>query len=249
MEESNDVEAHLEDEITLLKAMYPDELQFNGKTQELTYTTSSQATLRLRASSSPSTPRAFPDIVFATGPLPQKPDLRDKYRHMIKEAHLEPDEPILDSLVNIFNELIESSSTSEVPNPAQLDSRELHNSTFSQQEPSSMTIIIWLHHLLATSKRKQALSPPSGIHGAVSGLTKPGYPGIMIFSGPSAEVDEHVQALKALNWQAFQVRYEDDQLWNFKHGSQMKEVETMGEVVEAIGEERKAVFMEAMRMK
>ncbi|KAL2429948.1 hypothetical protein ABEF95_013413 [Exophiala dermatitidis] len=87
------------------------------------------------------------------------------------------------------------------------------------------TVIIWLHHLLALSKRKLAVTPSTTAHthtttgtlsssssvSGISGLTKPGYPGIMIFSGPRDLVDAHVAQLRALNWQAFQVRYDSDE--------------------------------------
>jgi len=106
-------------------------------------------------------------------------------------------------------------------------------------------VIIWLHHLLNTNKRKQALSPPAG----VSGVTKPGYPGVLIYAGPYDLVHEHVNELKGLNWQAFQVRLEDDEAWIFAHGSGVREMEAMKDVVAAIGDQRKDLFMEAMRMK
>lgn len=84
------------------------------------------------------------------------------------------------------------------------------------------TVVVWLHHLLATSKRKLALHPavttsgpspssatnPDTPSSSISGITKPGYPGILVFAGPSELVDAHVRSLKALNWQAFQVRYD-----------------------------------------
>ena len=107
-------------------------------------------------------------------------------------------------------------------------------------------LIVWLHHLLNTNKRKQALSPSLP---GVSGITKPGYPGVLIYSGSSEAVHEHVDALKQLNWQAFQVRYESDEAWTFTHGEGIKEVEAMKDVVAEVGSSNKDHFMEAMRMK
>ena len=80
----------------------------------------------------------------------------------------------------------------------------------------------------------------------------------MIFSGPSSAVNEHVDTLKAENWQAFQVRYEEYELWTFAHGKGVKEVETMAEVVKGVqpsegkksevgrGERQKKQFLEAV---
>ena len=85
----------------------------------------------------------------------------------------------------------------------------------------------------------------------VSGITKPGYPGVLVYSGPYTAVTEHVNDLKAKNWQAFQVRYEGDEIWSFGHGHGIVEVETLGEVVADIeGEtEQKEAFMSAMKIK
>ncbi|KAF1913511.1 hypothetical protein BDU57DRAFT_579876 [Ampelomyces quisqualis] len=95
------------------------------------------------------------------------------------------------------------------------------------------------------TKRKLALSPTT-----LSGITKPGYPGIMIFSGPSLAVTNHVNTLKAENWQAFQVRYEEDKLWEFAHGKGVKEVETMAEVVKGLElESAKEEFLKAVGIK
>ncbi|KAI9655173.1 MAG: hypothetical protein M1821_005656 [Bathelium mastoideum] len=249
MEEISGNETSLEDEITLLKAMYPEELHYNTSNQELVYTSPTQAILKVRIPISYPISQNIPDIIFVTGPGPQKLDLRNRYRQALEEAHLVPGEPALDAMITTFSELVESVASSETQELAHVDRQASRSGNVDLDGTKFSTVIIWLHHLLATSKRKHALSPPSSKQGPVSGLTKPGYPGIMIFSGRATEVNEHVQALKGLNWQAFQVRYEDDQLWLFKHGDGMKELETMGEVVEEIGEERKEVFMEAMRMK
>jgi hypothetical protein len=105
---------------------------------------------------------------------------------------------------------------------------------------------VWLHHLLNTNKRKQALSPPSP---EVSGATKPGYPGVLLYSGPAEAVSEHVNELRQLNWQAYSVRLKSDEAWTFKHGTGVQEFETMKEVVADIEEDKKQLFMEAMRMK
>lgn len=80
-------------------------------------------------------------------------------------------------------------------------------------------------------------------------MTKPGYPGVLVYSGLANAVHEHVDALKHLNWQAFQVRYESEEEWTFAHGAGVKEVEAMKDAVAEIGLERKERFMDAMRMK
>jgi hypothetical protein len=119
---------------------------------------------------------------------------------------------------------------------------------------TSKTVIVWLHHLLNTNKRKLALSPPPSAT-PVSGCTKPGYPGILIYSGPASAVLEHINTLKAQNWQAFQVRYEEEELWTFSHGHGVKEMESMSDIVKSVGIEdhvgkkQKEEFLKAVGIK
>lgn len=91
--------------------------------------------------------------------------------------------------------------------------------------------------------------------------SRPGYPGVMIFSGPTSAVIGHVTTLKAENWQAFQIRYEEEELWDFAHGTGVKEVETMADVVKSIeladgmsteggkGAKQKSEFLKAVGIK
>jgi hypothetical protein len=85
------------------------------------------------------------------------------------------------------------------------------SSTTSIQDDAKQTTIVWLHHLLNTNKRKLALSPTDH---AVSGISKPGYSGVLIFSGPASGVKGHVNVLKQQNWTAFQIMYEDESEWD-----------------------------------
>ncbi|KAK4892353.1 hypothetical protein LTR27_009187 [Elasticomyces elasticus] len=147
-------------------------------------------------------------------------------------------EEVLDSILAAFDELV-----TEQVNHATADNND--GTSVSHTAETKVTIIVWLHHLLNTNKRKLCLSPPPG----VSGVTKPGYPGVLLYSGLAAAVHEHVNELKQQNWAAFQVRLEDDEEWTFTHGKGVIEVEAMKEIVAEVGEARKGFFMEAMRMK
>ncbi|GAA5823390.1 hypothetical protein JCM3770_006849 [Rhodotorula araucariae] len=70
------------------------------------------------------------------------------------------------------------------------------------------TTLLWSHHLLATSKRKDivAWSTELGLYG----ISKPGYPGVIIVEGLASNVDEFVHRIKQLQWKALQVRCELD---------------------------------------
>jgi hypothetical protein len=105
-------------------------------------------------------------------------------------------------------------------------------------------VLIWFHHMLSTTKRKAILALES-----VRGLSKPGYPGILVLQGPKGALDNAVTTLKAMKWQAMQVRGEiacKDKL--LKDG--IHEVEKVAEVVEKMEElELGDWCLSALRMK
>jgi hypothetical protein len=226
-------------ELELVAAMYPEQVHYEARSRDFKYTEQS-ALLHLRL---PETyPECgLPDVIEAHDAF--KNDIRDRVKAAIHALGLTEGEEALDAIMAAFQSIIEESHTIE---------SHLHTDTSSSNAVShkaksmpNKTVIIWLHHLLALSKRKLALSPSP----SVSGITKPGYPGVMIFSGPATAVTEHVNILKAENWQAFQVRYEGEERWEFVHGETVKELETMSEVVAAIGARRKEEFLEAVGIK
>ncbi|KAF2809218.1 uncharacterized protein BDZ99DRAFT_464000 [Mytilinidion resinicola] len=224
-------------ELELLYAMYPDQITFTEKSRELKFAQETAALILRLPESYPSS--GFPEVVSASDTF--KTDLRNRMKAGIANLELAEGEESLDAIIAQFLVLLDQ-------NKATHD--QLHTDTYRERIPGSKTVVIWLHHLLATSKRKMALNP--AIPG-VSGITKPGYPGVMIFSGPVAAVNDHVNTLKQENWQAFQVRYEEEgQLWEFEHLRGIKEVETMGEVVRSIevdGAGRKDEFLQAVGIK
>ncbi|KAE9968802.1 hypothetical protein BLS_003869 [Venturia inaequalis] len=221
-----------DDELALLESMYPDVVTFDKKASQLDFIhIKSQLSLRIP----PDYPVAsLPEVLSATGL--QKQDLRNFVQQIIKEQH--PGEPCLDAILESFLGLVDSMKV-ETTNPSTNADEEV--------QTTKKTVIIYLHHLLALSKRKLALNPSSNAT-AISGITKPGYPGVLVFSGSAYAVDAHVRELKDQNWQAFQVRIEDDEIWSFKHGDGIVEVETMAEVVAEVGEARKKDFLTAMKI-
>jgi hypothetical protein len=233
--------SRLETELELLDAMYPEQASYTPKARELKYKQDG-ALLQLRIPESyPES--GLPDVIAASDA--SKTDLRASTKAAIKELGLADGEEALDAVIAAFQQVLETSNTTR-PQPSPTSDH--HN-----EDNASKTVIIWLHHLLALTKRKLALSPT-----ALSGITKPGYPGVMIFSGPASAVTEHVNTLKAENWQAFQVRYEEDSLWSFSHGKSIQEVETMAEVVKALslegiapekGAAQKSEFLKAVGIK
>ncbi|CAN9286990.1 unnamed protein product [Alternaria alternata] len=211
----------LETELELLEAMYPDQTHYDPKSRELKFSHDNHASLLLRLPES-YPELGLPDIISATDAA--KNDLRTRVKVAVKDVGLAEGEEALDAIVAAFQQVVDSA-------PATSDAS--GDTTAGANDNTSKTVIVWLHHLLNTNKRKLALSPPPSTP-PVSGITKPGYPGVLVYSGPSAAVTEHVNTLKAQNWQAFQVRYEEEELWHFVHGAGVKEMESMSEVVKSV---------------
>lgn len=216
-------------ELELLQSIYPDQVVFTAKGRELTYT-STYGNLKLRLLDG-YLQDSLPEVISASA---GKQDLRDQVKQQVEQCVI--GEEVLDAVINDFIELNSTSVSEEIAS---------ENTVTTANDDAKATIIVWLHHLLNTNKRKLALHPAA----SVSGITKPGYPGVLIYSGPAKDVQEHVNELKSQKWQAFQPRLETEDEWTFKHGKGVVEVEAMKDIVADIGDERKEEFMEAMRMK
>ncbi|OAL19020.1 hypothetical protein AYO22_10349 [Fonsecaea multimorphosa] len=255
--------ARLEAELSLLEAMYPGNITFDSRSRDVHYTPSedfpkSALTLRLQSN----TPK---------GVLPKMRRAIDA----LGVGEIGEGVEVLDQVINIFEEVISETSSNSTPNAGAESKGNQQNVVGDRKAgspPKSRTVVIWLHHLLATSKRKLAVNPTtmtlpatatatspgtSTPINAISGITKPGHPGIMVFSGPRDLVASHVRELKALNWQAFQVRYDSDDShggpdeWAFSHDQgKIVEVESMAEVVRGIvREEHRQLFLKAVGVK
>ncbi|KAF1841385.1 uncharacterized protein K460DRAFT_379474 [Cucurbitaria berberidis CBS 394.84] len=233
--------SRLDTELELLEAMYPDQTSHSAKSREFRFLDGAASLLLRLPETYPES--GSPDVISATNA--SKTDIRNQTRSGIKELGLADGEEALDAIIAAFQQVLESNTTQH--------SDQISSTSRDSTDNRSKTVIVWLHHLLNTNKRKLALSPPPASP-PVSGLTKPGYPGILIFSGPFSAVNEHVNTLKAQNWQAFQVRYEEETLWHFAHGSAVREVETMADVVKGFeagerGKNQKEEFLKAVGIK
>ncbi|KAK7755634.1 hypothetical protein SLS62_002243 [Diatrype stigma] len=235
-------------ELELLQAMYPEAMSFSLKAREVKYVhapltsgkSAAAGTLLLRL------PDFYPDegvpeVLLASGA--QKEDLRSPTMEAIANLGLPPGEEVLDAIILSFQDLL-SSRTSRLGGAGEHrtgtlpDRRQSGEEEFDDQH--FRTVVIWLHHLLNTNKRKLALNPMIIDH-RINGMTKPGYPGVLVFSGPKSSVDAHVSELRNQRWQAFQVRYdsEDDaevgnRNWSFKHETGICEVESMSDLTQGI---------------
>lgn len=226
----------LENELALVRAMYPDHLTWDPHAREVTYRDKGSSIVLRLDSDYLTTGR--PVVISASA---GKRDISGEIKKRLLEE-FNAGEEVVEAIIMIFDELVahhELEATGEgFEETPPTDSADPDNAEV-------LTMVVWLHHLLNTNKRKMALSPAE----SVSGVTKPGYPGVLVYSGPANAVREHVNELKGQNWAAFQVRMEAAEEWGFKHGSGVKEVEAMGDLVAEIGEERKEEFMQIMKIK
>lgn len=201
--------SRLDTELSLLEAIYPGEAQYSAHRREVAFSRDG-ASLCLRLPEDyPGS--GLPEVVSARNH--HGVDMRDKVSEAIHHMHAH--EEVLDAILAVFVECVES-MVQEVGRAAVLADEVAH---------TPCTIVVWLHHLLNTNKRKLALSPSTP---GVSGFAKPGHPGVLCYSGDRGAVTEHIDLLKRQNWQAFQVRCELDEAWHFAHGEGVVEVETMG---------------------
>lgn len=255
---AEEAEERLGNELALLEAMYPESIAFDPKSRELKYTPptpgegdglASKGVLVLRL------PDTYPvsgllDLITAKDAKGQ--DARTQVSAAFGNLGVGEGEEVLDAYILAFQDFINESAGDTADQAATQGGSE------EEQQPQPQprkTVVIWLHHLLNTNKRKLALGPSLDA-ASVSGLTRPGYPGVMVFSGPRDAVDSHVGELRAQRWQAFQVRYDsgdeggDDGAWAFEHGAGIREVESLGEMAQGIlGEGQRGVFLRIMGLK
>ncbi|QIW98908.1 hypothetical protein AMS68_004426 [Peltaster fructicola] len=232
MQDATEQDERLKVELSMLEAMYPENMRWLESRREVVFTDQElSASLSLRIPEDYLV-SALPEILTATV---KKHDLRNEMQAKVKQCDVGIE--ILDLLLDAFKDMasmVHAESTTDAMPCA------------VQAEVGAMsTVVVWLHHLLNTNKRKQALSPPIA---GVSGVTKPGYPGVLVYSGPAHAVAEHVAELKSLNWQAFQIRLETEEEWSFQHGAGVVEVGSMAELVAEIGTNRKQDFLQAVHI-
>ncbi|GAW17924.1 hypothetical protein ANO14919_073930 [Xylariales sp. No.14919] len=243
-------------ELDLLLAMYPDSLGFSPKARELKYShrhdessAKPPAVLILRL---PDTYplSGLPEVISATGHY--REDLRSATKAAFCSIGAPAGEEVLDALLLAFRDLVSSQESLHRNTALQEASRPKSSET---NVPANRTVIIWLHHLLNTNKRKLALNP-SMVGSDISGITKPGHPGVLIFSGESSAVESHVVELRNQRWQAFQIRYDTDnagapsEIWQFKHGAGICEVGAMSDVAQSIVDPAlKEVFLGSIGVK
>lgn len=268
---ADEVEERLGNELELLEAMYPECIAFDSRGRELKYSPAPggdgppKGVLVLRLPDHYPA-KGLPDLITAKDA--NGVDARTQVSAAFSKLGVVEGEETLDAYILAFQEFINESAEDQ---PDQQDVATTQEGKEDRNQQPRKTVVIWLHHLLNTNKRKLALSP--SLDGAsISGLTRPGYPGVMVFSGPKDAIDSHVAELRAQRWQAFQVRYDSSEevvdggrgrgdddgddgsplasWWGFEHGAGVREVESLGEMALGIsGGEHRETFLRVMGLK
>lgn len=162
----------------------------------------------------------------------------------------EPDIEILDLIVTAFTQVLPTLEPHKNTGTSDSNSKDGQNDT-KKMKHVIKRVVIWSHHLLATSKRRDIQVWSRELH--LSGFARPGYPGAVFAEGDEDQVDEFVTRLKQLRWQALQVRAEE------KAGSRVcgtgeggiEEVEGLGDIAEALKKqdpECAKMFLEGMKI-
>lgn len=71
---------------------------------------------------------------------------------------------------------------------------------------SEHRVLIWFHHMKSVEKRKSIVAGARDAR--LRGFSKPGLPGVVAAEGEPCELTAFVSALRAMRWQAMDVRYE-----------------------------------------
>ncbi|GAB7344949.1 hypothetical protein MBLNU457_3382t1 [Dothideomycetes sp. NU457] len=253
-------------ELVLLQSMYPVEVTFNTPSNEppdlsvpdahdpsFTLKISNDYTLEL------SLPPNYPETNLPTAYLTCNGHIQTSTRKQARSilsavlADITPGQECLDVLVQQLSEQLSTLSSTDDNNHTHDSQTNPRTKPQSQSHTSRIkTTLLWSHHLLATSKRKDIVSWSRSLR--LNGYSRPGYPGAVLIEGEEDDVDEFVSRIKELRWQALQVRGEETSEKRRLAGSDgfgTREVESLGDLAEELKARDKGLaewFLEGMKI-
>ena len=176
---ADEVEERLSNELELLRAMYPESIAFDSRGRELKYSPAPgeddsppKGVLVLRLPDHYPA-KGLPDLITAKDAIGL--DARTQVSAAFSKLGVVEGEEALDAFILAFQDFINESAARDAP-PGQENAATVTSAEETKQQPCK-TVVIWLHHLLNTNKRKLALNP-SLEAASVSGLTRPSHPGV-----------------------------------------------------------------------
>ncbi|KAL1388965.1 hypothetical protein HDK64DRAFT_114240 [Phyllosticta capitalensis] len=125
-------------------------------------------------------------------------------------------------------------------------------------ESQGLRVVLWMHHLLATSKRRAIVQMSKEL--GLAGFSRPGYPGSLYVEGEAGNVRSFVDELKTMRWQAIQERAAENCPMSSltlisSDAKGIEEVQGLGEIAEGLrsygknGAEVANFFLESMKIK
>ncbi|PSK33518.1 hypothetical protein B9Z65_7405 [Elsinoe australis] len=203
------------DELVLLQSMYPEEFTWQtppGPDADISELQDADFRFSIQIASytlDVTLPTTYPSTTKPTAYLQcaatTPTSTRKSARAILSDilAALDPGTEILDILVQDLSSRLESLSASAAPTDHPCSTQD----DATKKPQKIKRLLIWSHHLLATSKRKDIIAWSRELH--LSGFSRPGYPGAIVVEGDKDNVDEFETRIKALRWQALQVRGEE----------------------------------------
>lgn len=179
----------------------------------------------------------------------QRKAARAALQHIIDGT--EPGVENLDVIISSFQDALHSLPLSSTGHEVAEKEGEGEEEERRRRRRGIKRVVIWTHHLLATSKRRAILAWSKELR--LAGYSRPGYPGSVFVEGEVDDVDEFVGRLKEMKWQALQVRAEEvgqDRLLEVEGG--VEEVEGLGDIVARLRSrgrgEVEEMFLEGMKI-
>ncbi|KAF2143507.1 uncharacterized protein K452DRAFT_357804 [Aplosporella prunicola CBS 121167] len=248
-------------EITLLETMYPEEIRIIKNPQgpdedfelEIQLDTAHSLSFVLPWLYPTSSP---PHVFVSFGPGVQNDDrkqLRARLREIVDRQV--PGIECVDLIVGDFKQALEDF---ESDRQAQAAQHAAPRPTHKTEEAEGLRVVLWMHHLLATSKRRAIVQLSKEL--SLAGYSKPGYPGSVYVEGEASNVRSFVDELKSMRWQAIQERASEvtpvPALTLISSGQiGVEEVQGLGDIVENLksrgdrGPEVATFYVEGMRIK
>lgn len=185
-------------EVTLLESMYPEELQVikHPKSQDDDF----EFEIRLDPAHSLSfvlSPKTYPassgpQVFLSFGsdvPNDTRKQLRAHLRDIVDRQ--EPGIECVDLIIGDFRQTLDDFNASSHDNDVQ---RAGQQSSPNTSQTQALRVVLWMHHLLATSKRRAIVQLSKEL--GLGGFSKPGYPGSVFAEGEATAVRTFVDELK-----------------------------------------------------
>jgi len=245
--------------------MYPTEVTFNTPNNEppdLSHQDAHDPSFNLKINDDYtlelSLPPSYPETNLPTAYLTCSGHISSSTRKHARSllssvlADITPGQECLDILIQQLSEQLSTLSSTDDHSHDSQNNPQTTPQQSQSHTPRIKTTLLWSHHLLATSKRKDIVSWSRSLR--LNGYSRPGYPGAILIEGEEDDVDEFVARIKELRWQALQVRGEEmseKRRLAGREGYGTREVESLGDLAEELKKRNQGLaewFLEGMKI-